>query len=79
MNGQTFIIHPRIVILKTILPGRCTNLAPLPSTEQEVLDFGKRFVPLSYHTDTEAGEEEHLRRRDRQRLAHRRADDAVVH
>jgi acyl dehydratase len=36
-----------------MLPGRCMSLVRLASRNREVLDFGKRFVPLSYHTDPE--------------------------
>ena len=36
-----------------MLPGRCTSSAPSLWRNKKSLDFGKRFVPLSYHTDLE--------------------------
>jgi acyl dehydratase len=36
------------------VPGAVHEFGSLTVDEQEVLDFGKRYVPLSYHVDKEA-------------------------
>jgi acyl dehydratase len=39
------------------LAGAVHEFGAIAVDEQEVLDFGKRFVPLSYHTDREAAKQ----------------------
>jgi acyl dehydratase len=36
------------------IPGAVHEFGAIVVDEQEVLDFGRRFVPLSYHTDKDA-------------------------
>lgn len=36
------------------VPGAVHEFGSIPVDEHDVLEFGKRFVPLSYHTDKEA-------------------------
>ena len=39
------------------IAGAVHEFGAIAVDEQEVLDFGKRFVPLSYHTDKEAAKQ----------------------
>jgi acyl dehydratase len=36
------------------LPGAVHEFGSIPVDEQEVIEFGRRYVPLSYHVDKEA-------------------------
>lgn len=36
------------------IPGDVHEFGSIPVDEQEVIEFGKRYVPLSYHVDKEA-------------------------
>ena len=39
------------------IPGTVHEFGAIEVEEQEVLDFGRRYVPLSYHTDKEAAKQ----------------------
>jgi len=36
------------------IPGEVYEFGAIPVDEEEVIEFGKRYVPLSYHVDKEA-------------------------
>ena len=39
------------------VPGAVHEFGSIPVDEQEVIEFGKRYVPLPYHVDKEAAKE----------------------
>jgi acyl dehydratase len=53
MNRSTFTTSPDNRYLEDYVTGAVHEFGPIAVEEQEVIDFGKRFVPLSYHTDLE--------------------------
>jgi len=54
MNNSSFTKSPDNRYFEDYVAGSVHEFGPIAVEENEVLDFGKRFVPLSYHTDTEA-------------------------
>jgi len=54
MNNSLFTSSPDNRYFEDYVTGSVHEFGPIAVEENEVLDFGKRFVPLSYHTDTEA-------------------------
>lgn len=54
MNNSLFTSSPDNRYFEDYVAGSVHEFGPIAVEENEVLDFGKRFVPLSYHTDTEA-------------------------
>jgi acyl dehydratase len=53
MNGS-FATTPQNRYFEDYIAGSVHEFGSMVVDEQEVIDFGKRFVPLSYHTDREA-------------------------
>ena len=53
MNGK-FATTPQNRYFEDYAAGSVHEFGSMAVDEQEVIDFGKRFVPLSYHTDREA-------------------------
>lgn len=53
MNGSTFTTSPDDRYFEDYVTGSVHEFGSVAVEEQEILDFGKRFVPLSYHTDRE--------------------------
>ena len=53
MNRSTFTTSPDNRYFEDYVAGAVHEFGSIAVEEQEVLDFGKRFVPLSYHTDPE--------------------------
>jgi len=53
MNGS-FTTTPQNRYFEDYAVGSVHEFGSMVVDEQEVIDFGKRFVPLSYHTDREA-------------------------
>jgi acyl dehydratase len=53
MNRSTFTTSPDNRYFEDYVTGAVHEFGPIAVEEQEVIDFGKRFVPLSYHTDLE--------------------------
>ena len=53
MNRSTFTTLTDNRYFEDYVAGAVHEFGAIAVTEQEVLDFGKRFVPLSYHTDPE--------------------------
>jgi len=53
MNGSTFTTSPDDRYFEDYVTGSVHEFGSVVVEEQEILDFGKRFVPLSYHTDRE--------------------------
>jgi acyl dehydratase len=53
MNKSPFTTSPDNRYFEDYVAGAVHELGFIAVEEQEVLDFGKRFVPLSYHTDPE--------------------------
>ena len=53
MNRSVFTTSPDNRYFEDYIAGAVHEFGSIAVTEQEVLDFGKRFVPLSYHTDPE--------------------------
>ena len=49
-----FTTSPENRYFEDYVAGSVHEFGPITVDEQEVIDFGKRFVPLSYHTDKEA-------------------------
>jgi acyl dehydratase len=49
-----FTTSPENRYFEDYVAGSVHEFGAITVDEQEVLDFGKRFVPLSYHTDKEA-------------------------
>lgn len=54
MNSGTFAHPPEDRYFEDYTPGAVHEFGSIAVDEQEVLDFGKRYVPLSYHVDKEA-------------------------
>ena len=54
MHQTAFTTPPDDRYFEDYIPGALHEFGSIAVDEQEVLDFGKRFVPLSYHTDKEA-------------------------
>ena len=52
--GRSFSTTPENRYFEDYVTGSVHEFGSIIVDEQEVIDFGKRFVPLSYHTDTEA-------------------------
>jgi acyl dehydratase len=50
----TFKTPPEDRYFEDYIPGAVHEFGSIAVDEQEVIDFGKRYVPLSYHTDKEA-------------------------
>lgn len=53
MNKSTFGVSLENRCFEDHIAGSVHEFGSIPVEEKEVLDFGKRFVPLSYHTDPE--------------------------
>jgi len=54
MNSSNFAHPPDDRYFEDYIPGAVHEFGSIAVDEQEVLDFGKRYVPLSYHIDKEA-------------------------
>jgi acyl dehydratase len=54
MSNSSFTTSPDNRYFEDYVAGSIHEFGPIAVDENEVLDFGKRFVPLSYHTDLEA-------------------------
>ena len=54
MSGANFQHPPDNRYFEDYIPGTVHEFGSIAVDEQEVVDFGKRFVPLSYHVDKEA-------------------------
>jgi acyl dehydratase len=52
--SSSFTTTPDDRYFEDYVTGSVHEFGSLVVDEQEVIDFGKRFVPLSYHTDREA-------------------------
>jgi acyl dehydratase len=57
MNKSTFSSPPDDRYFEDYVPGSVHEFGSITVDEQEVLDFGRRFVPLSYHIDKEAAKQ----------------------
>ena len=57
MNKSTFSSPPDNRYFEDYVPGSVHEFGSITVDEQEVLDFGKRFVPLTYHIDKEAAKQ----------------------
>src|SRR3972149_3019116 len=57
MKQSTFITPADDRYFLRYLPGSVHEFGSIAVDEQEVLDFGRRFVPLSYHIDKEAAKQ----------------------
>jgi acyl dehydratase len=53
MNRSTFTTSPDNRYFEDYVTGAVHEFGSITVEEQEILDYGKRFVPLSYHTDPE--------------------------
>jgi acyl dehydratase len=53
MNRSIFRTSPDNRYFEDYVTGAVHEFGSIAVEEQEILDFGKRFVPLSYHTDPE--------------------------
>ena len=53
MNRSVFTTSPDNRYFEDYVAGAVHEFGSIGVTEHEVIDFGKRFVPLSYHTDPE--------------------------
>jgi acyl dehydratase len=53
-SSTSFTTAPDNRYFEDYIAGSVHEFGPIAVEENEVLDFGKRFVPLSYHTDPEA-------------------------
>jgi acyl dehydratase len=51
--GSTFTSSPANRYFEDYVAGAVHEFGSIAVEEQEVINFGKRFVPLSYHTDPE--------------------------
>lgn len=54
MSNSTFSTTPDNRYFEDYIAGAVHEFGAIAVDEQEVLDFGKRYVPLSYHVDKEA-------------------------
>lgn len=52
-----FTTRPDDRYFEDYVPGAVHEFGSIAVDEQEVLDFGRRFVPLSYHIDKEAAKQ----------------------
>ena len=52
-----FTTRPDDRYFEDYVPGSVHEFGSIAVDEQEVLDFGRRFVPLSYHIDKEAAKQ----------------------
>lgn len=52
-----FKTRPENRYFEDYLPGDVHEFGSIKVDEQEVIDFGKRYVPLSYHIDKEAAKD----------------------
>jgi acyl dehydratase len=57
MSPDTFAHPPENRYFEDYVAGSIHEFGTITVEEQEVLDFGKRFVPLSYHVDKEAAKQ----------------------
>jgi acyl dehydratase len=57
MNRSTFTTSPNHRYFEDYIAGAVHEFGSIPVEQQEVLDFGRRFVPLSYHTDPELAQQ----------------------
>ena len=53
MRKSSFTTSPDNRYFEDYAAGAVHEFGSIAVEEQEVIDFGKRFVPLSYHTDSE--------------------------
>jgi acyl dehydratase len=53
MNSTGFTHSPENRYFEDYVPGSVHEFGSIAVDEHEVLEFGKRFVPLSYHVDKE--------------------------
>jgi acyl dehydratase len=53
MSKSSFITSPENRYFEDYVAGAVHEFGSITVEEQEVIDFGKRYVPLSYHTDRE--------------------------
>ncbi len=53
MNNSAFSTSPDNRYFEDYVSGSVHEFGAMTVDEKEVLEFGKRFVPLSYHTDRE--------------------------
>jgi acyl dehydratase len=54
MNRSTFTTSPDNRYFEDYVAGAVHEFGTISVEEKEVLDFGRRFVPLAYHIDREA-------------------------
>ena len=54
MNNTSFATSPETRYFEDYVPGSIHDFGVVSVDEAEVIDFGKRFVPLSYHIDPAA-------------------------
>lgn len=54
MNNPGFAHSPEDRYYEDYVPGSTHEFGSIRVDENEVLEFGRRYVPLSYHTDKEA-------------------------
>jgi len=54
MNSTSFTRSTDDRYLEDYVPGSMHEFGPATIDEAEIISFGKRFVPLSYHVDPEA-------------------------
>ena len=57
MHQSNFRTPPDDRYFEDYVPGAVHEFGSIAVDEQEVLDFGRRFVPLSYHIDKEAAKQ----------------------
>ena len=53
MNKSPFTTSPDNRYFEDYVAGAVHEFGSIAVEEREVINFGKRFVPLSYHTDPE--------------------------
>lgn len=56
MNKSSFHQPPENRYFEDYIPGAVHEFGSIVVDEEEVVDFGKRYVPLSYHIDKEAAQ-----------------------
>lgn len=54
MKRTNFLHPPEDRYFEDYVPGAVHELGSIQVSEKEVLDFGRRYVPLPYHVDKEA-------------------------
>ncbi|MGE5218449.1 MAG: MaoC family dehydratase [Chloroflexota bacterium] len=57
MNDPGFAHPPEDRYFEGYVPGTVHEFGSIAVDEEEVLDFGRRYVPLSYHIDKEAAKQ----------------------